>query len=210
MDNVYYLNDAMIHQGELELLDGEGWINDAIIHYHSEILLADPKMKKGVCCLLSPSIVLLLSAYCDASLGPPDLLTAEAVFIPVNDSVDLESPGGSHWSLIIFYKPTQIFYYYDSLESKRQETRAREIAASFSKIMGLKDVTVVKIQTPHQINSHDCGVYVMKISSILFDRIQESRGEVEKVGSLAKWNVWFVTPEDIKKYRTKVKEAIIS
>lgn len=158
---LWLLNDAMVIQSDLNLLDAQGWINDAIIHFHSELLISQSNTKKKVkCCLLSPTIVLLLSTYIDASLGPPDLLTADAVFIPINDSESTDSGGGSHWryirflidSLLVYNKRTQIFYYYDSLDSRNQERRAREIAAAFVKIIGLNELTVVKVPTPHQVS----------------------------------------------------------
>ncbi|KAL3901543.1 MAG: hypothetical protein SGCHY_000527 [Lobulomycetales sp.] len=184
-EKTYILNDAMVHESELELLSGTNWINDSLIHFHSE-LLSSSASEKNSCCFLAPSIVLLLETYLDISLGPPDLQNAEAIFIPVNDNKDLDSPGGSHWSLLVYHN--QSFYYYDSLNTtgkSKQKTRAREIAVAFSKILHLKgDPTMVKVESPVQLNYYDCGVYVMYMSKLLASRIQENSHD-HKIGNLA-------------------------
>ena len=100
---------------------------------------------EGVVFFLRPAIVHLLTHFGASTVSPvyfidfaaagmqslssaipPKIDEKQLIFIPVNDNAT-ENVGGTHWSLLVYYRPGNVFYYYDSLSSSN-ERHARQAA----------------------------------------------------------------------------------
>jgi sentrin-specific protease 8 len=77
------------------------------------------RMHKSVS-LVRPAVVQLIKLFDPAALKESNTLaglklhTADLVFIPVNDNED-DTAGGSHWSLLVYWRSGNVFYYYGNI-----------------------------------------------------------------------------------------------
>jgi sentrin-specific protease 8 len=100
-----------------------------------------------------------------------DLHSAALVFIPVNDCTNIDSGGGSHWSLIVFSRIYSKFMYFDSA-GRYNLLAAQNTVQKISKVLMPKtvdgdEVDMEVISTPQQKNGSDCGVFTCAIAEYL-------------------------------------------
>jgi len=55
-----------------------------------------------------------------SSALPPNLKLKKLLFFPINNAA-YSKGGGSHWSLLVYYRPDNTYYYYDSLNNMNLE-----------------------------------------------------------------------------------------
>ena len=99
-------------------------------------------------------------------IGDLNLDSKALIFIPVNDHQDVEKSGGSHWSLLVFCRPTAICYYFDSSHGSNKKS-AMEIFYKFKPLFKCEAAKVEEQPTPQQPNGYDCGVYVMSFTEYI-------------------------------------------
>ncbi|MEW5302817.1 MAG: hypothetical protein WDW36_005562 [Sanguina aurantia] len=79
----------------------------------------------------------------------------------VNDNDDVEMPeGGTHWTTLLFHRPTLSFHHYDSLAGRQHNRKAAQnfadrFLAAFAPDRESKAV-VTAVSLPQQTNSFDC------------------------------------------------------
>ncbi|KAJ3299934.1 SUMO1 sentrin specific peptidase 8 [Borealophlyctis nickersoniae] len=150
-----------------------------------------------------------------ASALPPGLQEKLAVFIPVNDEQRNVAGGGSHWSLMVYFRPTNTFYYYDSLGTLNRDSAKQTMRSLTPLIAGEATSSFfADVDTPPQTNPFDCGVYVMAITELIASRITSpalgAASIAEKPGDLSRWRLSdLLRPEDVKKKRQEVKQLIL-
>ncbi|KAJ3094928.1 SUMO1 sentrin specific peptidase 8 [Phlyctochytrium planicorne] len=186
-DIVLSYGDVVIRQNDYDLLEPGNWLNDTIIEFFYEWLEKhiEGTKEKSVSKrfgFLRPAIVHLLAHSSDAGflesvLEGLELKTKDVIFIPgeelfwtndamiiktdrpVNDN-ETEQAGGGHWSLLVYYRPANAFYYYDSMGkynlavAKRTKTRLENLVAvqgNSRKTLSLGSI-FAEIDTPSQIN----------------------------------------------------------
>lgn len=81
----------------------------------------------------------------------------EAIFIPVNDGKPNVAYSGTHWSLMVYIREVNSFFYYDTL--KFNNLRDGEYASKrFQQLLQQKDSSkFIPSSTPQQENGSDCG-----------------------------------------------------
>ncbi|KAI9330669.1 hypothetical protein DFJ73DRAFT_88381 [Zopfochytrium polystomum] len=62
--------------------------------------------------------------HIESALGGLNLQKSDFVFIPVNDN-EQNTAGGSHWSLLIYSRSANCYYYYDSMGRANYEVAKR-------------------------------------------------------------------------------------
>jgi len=82
------------------------------------------------------------------------------IFLPVNDCTQVESPGGSHWSLLVYCKNEDTFFHYDS-SSGSNYSHAKQLAMKLSKFLSPEEAAFVQPDTLQQKNGYDCGIHVL-------------------------------------------------
>ncbi|KAI9592569.1 hypothetical protein BDF19DRAFT_205456 [Syncephalis fuscata] len=92
------------------------------------------------------------------------------VFLPINNHTRLDSSGGSHWSLLVYTRHTDTFYYYDSMNISNLSA-ARNMAAKAAIVLNTRRPKFIMMPTPQQDNSYDCGIYVISITELLCKRL---------------------------------------
>lgn len=174
---VWKLSDSHpLDSQDLDTLNEGEWIADTIVEFHEEYLERTALNKSSSIKLLRPSMVYLVANIQDpselASALPADLSAYQAVFIPVNDAADLScADSGSHWSLLVYARPFNTFYYYDSLRDTNLKA-ALSVANKFARL--LSDTTpsfAHQKDCPQQENGADCGACVIGVTDVLVNRL---------------------------------------
>ncbi|KAJ3158347.1 SUMO1 sentrin specific peptidase 8 [Irineochytrium annulatum] len=167
--------DCVLRESDVRLLDDGNWLNDTLIEFVYEYLERshDPKSLKTA--FVRPAIIHLLAhatdtAHLEAVVGGLNLHTKEIIFIPINDN-EGAGAGGGHWSLMVYHRPTDAFYYYDSMGKYNVGTAKRTKERLYPVISHARAGGVFyEVDTPPQINGYDCGVYVIAITDLLARR----------------------------------------
>jgi sentrin-specific protease 8 len=88
---------------------------------------------------------------------PPQMDQYEAIFIPINDGKPQEAYSGTHWSIMVYIRAANSFFYYDTL--KFNNLRDGELSSRrIQPLLKLdKPAQFIPSSTPQQINGSDCG-----------------------------------------------------
>ncbi|KAI8930388.1 hypothetical protein BC831DRAFT_440348, partial [Entophlyctis helioformis] len=210
--------DAQVNSHDMETIQPGEWVGDAIIEFYYEYLAEAvfPNNKRSIL-FLQPAVAHLIGNVQDASFLagalPPDIKDKPLIFAPINDSAG-DGGGGSHWSLLVFFRPTNSFYYYDSMGAANLSHAHRTMKALFAIVSGSESSSLpilTRIDTPMQVNGYDCGVYVMAITHLLCTRIIDRGLDLaEKPGDLSAWRLSHSIPPDfITKKRKDIRELIL-
>lgn len=99
---------------------------------------------------------------------PPQMDQYEAIFIPVNDGKPQEAYSGTHWSIMLYIRAVNSFFYYDTL--KFNNLRDGELSSRrIQPLLKLeKSAQFIPSSTPQQINGSDCGGIYLYIEFIEF------------------------------------------
>ncbi|KAK9767366.1 hypothetical protein K7432_002903 [Basidiobolus ranarum] len=155
-------HNSILRVGDVNLLEEGEWINDAIIDFFYEFL--ERTLQSHEILYLRPAFVHLIAHAVDtsdfASALPKDLPQRQLLFIPINDNTS-EGVGGSHWSLMVFHRNSNTFYYYDSIRDLNLK-HAEHTAKKFTHILGLKDAQFKAMETPQQSNGKDKTKYLSR------------------------------------------------
>eukprot|EP00898_Chlorokybus_atmophyticus_P002697 jgi/Chlat1/3428/Chrsp23S03753 len=162
--------DAVLNDSDVELLKTDDWLNDAVIEFYFEYCRRERFQGLEEVLLVSPSVAYWV-AHCPdeedakSTLEPLELTRRALIVLPVCNNPDVEAAeGGSHWSTLIYDREANVFEYYDSL-GDANEPSARELADAVAPYLGASSPPLHRRQhTPQQINSVDCGVYVLAIA----------------------------------------------
>lgn len=114
---------------------GPNWIDDDTIWKYYELLNNNVLQNKGMICInpIMCQAVKMLNDY-DFVLDGRNIANADYLFLPVNDSRDMEEINtgdmqkvkhkglGTHWSLLVYEKINKKFYYYDTLKEYNLES----------------------------------------------------------------------------------------
>lgn len=103
------------------------------------------------------------------SLSQRDLL-----FIPVNDAQDPELVGGgSHWSLLMFHRASNAFFYMDSIvSSSNNRSFALSYARNLHPTLHVENTTgysFVDVKSSTQSNGYDCGLYLISNAEVAYN-----------------------------------------
>ncbi|OQV18377.1 putative Sentrin-specific protease 8 [Hypsibius exemplaris] len=197
--------DTLIYGRDLELLNGNHWLNDQIIGFYNEYLekFAYADQRTDIA-LVHPDVVfacLSVDATSAAEITK-DLKLSEKkyVFMPVNNNGNVQEAGGTHWSLLVYHRPENSFFHFDSW-SENNLPNARDLAGVMGAALGVSDKPAFaqRRDVPQQHNGFDCGMYVMCFSELLCGQYLEDRAV----------DLSDVTAEFVARKRRKVYDLII-
>lgn len=159
-------HETLLRQSDVAILLGPQWLNDQIISFYLEYLEHDrfAHVKDRVL-FVSPEVTQCLKMLpkneMDVFLEPLKANDKSFVFFPLNDH-QFDSPGGTHWSLVVFSRPDQKFLYVDSSKGSNWSTSKR-FAANVWEALGCDEHNVTLDMVPcfQQENSYDCGIHVL-------------------------------------------------
>ncbi|BES88100.1 sentrin-specific protease [Nesidiocoris tenuis] len=212
-ESVLSFHDSLLHQSDVDLLDGPYWLNDSIIGFYVEYLEKEVFADLNIC-FVRPEVTQCLKLSPQAELplflDPLNFKTSELAVMPLNDCDNPTQVGGSHWSLLVYCKNADCFYHLDSSQGSNS-SQARDLAAKLSHYLRLKsDGTIhapnsppeyVSLSSLQQNNSYDCGVFVLcNMDNVIKHFL--------RTGSLE--NLDYVRSQDVNRKRSDLKTLIMS
>ncbi|CAO3687308.1 hypothetical protein G6F70_002391 [Rhizopus microsporus] len=175
-------HDVVIRQSDLKTLEPGQWLNDTMLSFHMEFLERTFVPKEANYLFLRPGMVQLITfiegdvTQLEAVL-PSNMDKYEAVFMPINDGQPSAAYSGTHWSLMVFIRGTNSFYYYDTLRFNN----LRDAELTCKRIQPLlkldKPAQFIPSSAPQQDNGSDCGLYVIAMIDYILERLLKSRGK---------------------------------
>ena len=199
--------NSLLRESDLQLLEGKNWLNDRLIGFYFEYLYIQVLKENPKVCFLSPEVTqaVKLSSVSELHifLDPLELHLKDMVFLPVNDSMSHDTPGGSHWSLLVFSRAKKAFCHFDSSNSSNRPhvNRLTKRIEPFFKVEG--SIKVVDMDCKQQNNSYDCGVHVIcNAEALVKSWFQDNNPTAIETDSIA--------PNDLLEKRKQLKELIIS
>ncbi|MCO5569101.1 hypothetical protein L7F22_022808 [Adiantum nelumboides] len=198
--------DVVLWSSDVQLLCGNHFLNDRVIEFFFA-QLETPYSRL----LLSPAITFLVSQCSDAPtllsiVEPLHLTERQVIMFTVNDNEDVNMVGGGyHWSLLVYHRDLNKFEHYDSMGGMNAR-HAKKLASTFRPFLGPDAVSAnfEEAWTPHQVNGHDCGVYVMAVAQVLCEAYTVGPVDCQ---ALIKEKV---TPTAITQMRAHVLQKILS
>ncbi|XP_026282755.1 sentrin-specific protease 8 [Frankliniella occidentalis] len=157
--------DSIIRQSDVDILEGPHWLTDNLIGFYFEYLSNVAYKDEARLLFIGPEVTQCLKVSRCQELGvfldPLQVEKRTFVFLPVNDCTQVESPGGSHWSLLVFCKNEDSFFHFDS-SSGSNYGQAKQLASKLSKFLSASEAGVfVQADTLQQKNGYDCGIHVL-------------------------------------------------
>lgn len=197
-------NDSLLHESDVQLLESNNWLNDRIIGFTYEYFEQDV-YKTDKIAFVNPSTVQFLKLCASLEeakmcfLEPLGLDQKELIFFPINNNRDVNTQGGSHWSLLIFNKSILTFTHLDSC----MESNSREALSFYQKYKEFFNAKCFRDEKncPQQKNSSDCGVYVLALTD-LFASVFNEKSEKIKYD--------LVTPQAVTDLRKRLKNVILN
>ncbi|KAI8057066.1 hypothetical protein BDF22DRAFT_617341 [Syncephalis plumigaleata] len=169
----YY--DVVLRSDDLQLLSPGRWLNDTCIEFFYEYLERQIVQTDEIL-LMRPAIAHMIAQSTSneyLSVLPPQLHERAVIFLPINNHTCADTPGGSHWALLVYTRDTGTFYYYDTMNISNLSA-ARNMAAKAAKVLNVKHPKFLMMPTPQQDNGYDCGVYVISITELICRRLLQT------------------------------------
>ncbi|XWS28445.1 hypothetical protein CRYUN_Cryun25bG0069600 [Craigia yunnanensis] len=171
-EKILSYNDVVLRRSDLEILSGPYYLNDRIIEFYFSLLSSSHPSQDIL--LVPPSIAFWITNcpdVCDLKdfLEPLKLPDKKLVIFPVNNNDDVSvAEGGSHWSLLAYYRSANVFVHHDS----NAQMNKRHAMRLFKSVAGYIDDSSSAYNakylecsgSPQQVNGYDCGVYVTAIA----------------------------------------------
>lgn len=204
-------NDSLIHESDLKLLDEGNWLNDQLIGFFYEYFENELfKDEKHLFAFVNPSTVQYLKLCASLQeaemcfLQPLDLANKQYIFFPINNNRDAQKAGGSHWSLLVYNKKTALFTTFDSMNRSNEE----ETRSFYNKFKNYFKTTQLKEDEsfPKQVNSSDCGVYVLGATELIGKHIKEHMKQANEFD----FDFSTLTPSFISNLRAHYRHIILS
>jgi len=155
-------HDSALRRSDLALLEGEHWLNDAVIAFWFEYMQYTlfPDCKRVL--LIGPEVTQLVKmsepGEISVFLEPLEAPYKDYILLPVNDH-ESSSAGGTHWSLLVFSRLDRKWFHYDSLPGTN-EGAARCLVSRLNRYLE-RTATLVKAACTRQSNGFDCGLFTL-------------------------------------------------
>ena len=204
-------NDSLLYDFDLEILnDKNGWLNDRLIGFAYEYFEKEKFKKTESFLFVNPSTVQYLKLCTSIEeadicfLTPLELNEKEFVFFPITNNQNIETAGGSHWSLIVYDKKNSCFIHLDSIGSNIDV--ARVFYKKYKNHFKASNFIENLANFPKQSNSCDCGLYVLNGTEAIVNHINSNQNQLY----LSNLNFDLLTPRYIQESRKTYTSLIIS
>lgn len=200
-DIIVSYHDSVLRETDLDILKSDGWLTDSIIGFYMQYLEKEVYFDKPLL-FISPEVTHCLKSCQDTTdlkifLDPLSPKKHSLIFLPLNNNENINSVGGSHWSLLIYHLHSNSYFHLDSssgMNGKQACNFARKLSTYFSKVPGKYE----ELSTLQQDNSYDCGIYLLcnvenaanywlehktlnSLSSIQMCDVREKRSNILKI-----------------------------
>lgn len=183
---VLSFHETLLRNSDVDLLRGPYWLNDQIISFYFEylenVIYPDEKNFLFVSPEVTQCIKIVPSNEVDVFLTPLNAHEKNYIFFPLNDN-DIDSAGGSHWSLCVYSKRQKQFFHYDS-SNVANSTNCRHFVYGIRSSLNCSQVQLTNVHCLQQTNGYDCGIHVICMTEQLCEHIRRT-GHIEGVPLLS-------------------------
>lgn len=162
------------------------WISDQIFQKYFEILNNKLLLNKS-CLVFNPVIshaVKTLTNY-EQFLHYIDLPDKDYLFIPINNSTILDKVSGSHWSVLVYDRLSNQFYYIDPIKNHNLND-TKIVMGKLADYLNIKERQLTHVLIEKQLNGYDCGVYsILIIESLLLHILSNGKPDFALLESLS-------------------------
>ncbi|XP_048337743.1 sentrin-specific protease 8 [Sphaerodactylus townsendi] len=158
--------DSLLRQSDVLLLDPPCWLNDHILGFAFEYFATEQfRDFSDQVCFIGPEVAQFIKCATGQEemglfLEPLKLPQKKVVFLAINDNSN-QAAGGTHWSLLVYFRDQNCFAHYDS-HTRCNSAHARQVAGKLEAFLGKRGrISFVEEKAPAQQNSYDCGMYVI-------------------------------------------------
>lgn len=185
-------HEVLLHKSDTDLLNGPHWLNDKIISFYFEYLEKIAYKDEDKFLFISPEVTQCLkicpSEDLSVFLDPLQVKKRDFVFLALNDCVEVDFPGGTHWSLLVYSKPEDTFFHFDSL-SGRNFKQAWKLAANLFRYISSDDRgDFQELDSLQQGNGYDCGIHVLCNVDLIVDFCAKYN-KIKGCGKVLEYNV---------------------
>ena len=170
----FTFDSVVLYEHDLESLAPRGWITDSILEFWLEYITRNRNTQIGY---LGPSVVhWIRDSVQNIPLQVLDgkALNSQILLVPINDHQGQEI-GGTHWSLAVYLKESDKWFYYDSLASEYNTNLAKKTCTKIYKYIKSDPIDFTQMEISLQSNNYDCGLYVVIISEIISKNLKISK-----------------------------------
>jgi Ulp1 family protease len=182
-------HDATLFISDVQLLHNEqSWLNDAHIHFYAEHLRHTSSYSalfdQRIIQILPPSLVHLIRDHTLtdttmlSAMLPPDVGQFMYTLMPINDHMQPQSAGGTHWSWVVVDHRNARALHLDSQRSGNIRA-ARYAVERFGKVLGQHIKMQEAVGWPQQSNGYDCGAFVCVGMRWFLQRFVDGYGDFE-------------------------------
>ncbi|CAA7025045.1 unnamed protein product [Microthlaspi erraticum] len=173
-DMILSYNDVVLRRSDLDILNGSDFLNDRVIEFYLSYL-STLHTSSATISLIPPCITFWISNSPDAGslkdfMKPLKLRDSDVLIFPVNNNGNVElAEGGSHWSLLVYYKDANTFFHHDSFMGVNR-WEAKQLSKAISPFVSDGDGDAAyreRSDTPQQKNGYDCGVYALAVAQVI-------------------------------------------
>jgi sentrin-specific protease 8 len=93
-------------------------------------------------------------------LEPLNAMEKEFIFFAVNDNTQALAVGGSHWNLVVYSKPENTFYNFDSIGDKNYYP-TKKLVEILKKSLKCENAKFKEGESLSQTNGYDCGIHLI-------------------------------------------------
>lgn len=198
---VLSFHESLLRESDVALLQGPHWLNDHIISFYLEyldmVVFKDDTDMLFISTEVTQCMKIVSDTEINAFLDPLDAVNKSIIFFPLNDNEN-DRVGGSHWSLLVFSKPEQTFYHFDSL-SPSNKIHCEKFIRKIKSYLNVGTVRLRDANCLKQTNGYDCGIHVLCNAENVANHVI-SRGSVD--------GVFNVTKDEVEGKRDEILDII--
>ncbi|KAM8877514.1 sentrin-specific protease 8-like [Synchiropus picturatus] len=209
---VLQYENVWLRRSDVSLLEGPHWLNDEIIRFAFHYFVNDCfQLLSLMTVFIGPMITEVIKFSTDTKelfmfLKPLALPVRQWIFLAVNNN-SRNTPGGSHWSLLLYHRPSNKFIHYDSRRATNG-IHARHVAMRLLPFLACKEgVMFEEHQCPQQSNNYDCGMYVIYMAELLCEQAMEEKEPLIPIQNITADSVTEKRAEWLKRIHALMERA---
>lgn len=179
-ETVLSFENSLLRASDINLLRGPRWLNDQIISFYLEYLENRTYKNHNDILFVSPEVVQCIKLVSRTEMGiflePLKAMEKNFIILPLNDNEE-DRAGGGHWSLLVFSRPEQTFFHYDSFE-RNNFHHCYQFVRELAHGVGCADFELQSCECLQQSNGYDCGIHVLCNIDCIAKQIV-ARGRIE-------------------------------
>lgn len=171
-------HDTLLKQSDIDLLNGPHWLNDQLISFFFEYLTRNVYKDTQSLLFVSPEVTQCLKMVSppevEMFLSPLNALDRDLIFFALNNNSQ-HAAGGSHWSLLVWSRPVQTFFHFDSSTPSNHHVGEAMVAKLKDFLQCPSDMVPLKeAKCLQQANTYDCGIHVIAQAEFVAKHVTKS------------------------------------